>query len=710
MKQRKWFVFAILILLAGVTMAGTIRKAAVDRMTMKNLPLTGAHERIFSHRDTPPPRLHSGGALDSAGTMYIAGDTWWDMQHNGSVGKMIGVDNQGYVHMTWTKGQDNENMQRDVYYNCWVPTTQHFDTMTNSVVGVPTSSSTRSGYATIAVKPDGWAFPAFHQVNSQNKAHSSAAIDYQPHYGAFSTGEPAYCFDGPTEMEIIWPKIAVTPDGLVHMVSTESPLDPDPGIPQRIYYSRGAPVIVGGLGYGFEFETGGQFECGGFDYLDTVMVISPVICASKTTNRIAIAWSHSRDTLTVDSLRTQYNNDLYVLISEDGGHNWNPVINVTHFCPPASEITDSIYIDSTQTWVPDSVKADMDTNRVYTDCDAIFDDNNNVHVVFTTLNYYAWEGTISRYHSDIWHWREGSDSISHIAGFGFTPTIDTTGDSVEVFCWTENGCGAWQRETQRPNLAFDSQTGYLYCAFQWYDPVQAGATVERWPMADILVSVSTDNGMTWSDSTNVTDTRRPLEPGFCNPAPADSAWSERDMSVADRITYDDSETGFLHMEYEIDKDCGTGIGWPADPTDTHAITTLNPIVYRRIPVTQLPTSPIHDPDRLHQLHVATCSNTVTDADPQHDVQLPQAFRLYQNYPNPFNPATNIQFDLSMNSHVTLKVFNILGQEVATLLNNQFLSAGVHFANFDAAKLTSGVYIYRMEVNGLTQARKMMVLK
>ncbi|MDH3269676.1 MAG: T9SS type A sorting domain-containing protein, partial [Ignavibacteria bacterium] len=81
-----------------------------------------------------------------------------------------------------------------------------------------------------------------------------------------------------------------------------------------------------------------------------------------------------------------------------------------------------------------------------------------------------------------------------------------------------------------------------------------------------------------------------------------------------------------------------------------------------------------------------------------DVTAPAQFQLSQNYPNPFNPSTSIDFSLTVDSKVSLKVFNVLGQEVASLLNGT-LTAGSHQVNFDASALNSGVYLYRIETTG-----------
>ncbi|HEY3294983.1 MAG TPA: T9SS type A sorting domain-containing protein [bacterium] len=85
------------------------------------------------------------------------------------------------------------------------------------------------------------------------------------------------------------------------------------------------------------------------------------------------------------------------------------------------------------------------------------------------------------------------------------------------------------------------------------------------------------------------------------------------------------------------------------------------------------------------------------------------YALNQNYPNPFNPSTSISFDLKEEGFTTLRVYNMVGQEVATLVNSS-LPQGRHTVNFDAASLPSGLYVYRVEANGYSAVRKMLLLK
>jgi hypothetical protein len=89
--------------------------------------------------------------------------------------------------------------------------------------------------------------------------------------------------------------------------------------------------------------------------------------------------------------------------------------------------------------------------------------------------------------------------------------------------------------------------------------------------------------------------------------------------------------------------------------------------------------------------------------------VPEKFELSQNFPNPFNPTTNLKYSLPQGGFVTLKVFNLLGQEVATLVNQE-QSAGEYVVDFDASKLAGGIYMYSIKVGDFSLTKKMVLLK
>ncbi|MBZ0184067.1 MAG: T9SS type A sorting domain-containing protein [Melioribacteraceae bacterium] len=101
-----------------------------------------------------------------------------------------------------------------------------------------------------------------------------------------------------------------------------------------------------------------------------------------------------------------------------------------------------------------------------------------------------------------------------------------------------------------------------------------------------------------------------------------------------------------------------------------------------------------------------------------EIKIVDSFELLQNYPNPFNPITSIEYSISdvetghapsLQSNVTLKVYDILGNETAELVNER-KEAGKYKVNFDGSQLTSGVYFYKLQVGKNSQVRKMILLK
>jgi len=86
------------------------------------------------------------------------------------------------------------------------------------------------------------------------------------------------------------------------------------------------------------------------------------------------------------------------------------------------------------------------------------------------------------------------------------------------------------------------------------------------------------------------------------------------------------------------------------------------------------------------------------------------FSLSQNYPNPFNPTTNINFSIPKAQNVSLKIYDMMGREVASLINNEVLKAGEYKADFNAANLTSGVYYYALKTDEFVSTKSMILVK
>ena len=118
------------------------------------------------------------------------------------------------------------------------------------------------------------------------------------------------------------------------------------------------------------------------------------------------------------------------------------------------------------------------------------------------------------------------------------------------------------------------------------------------------------------------------------------------------------------------------------------------------------------PDKYGNLKVEQIqlnSDAITGVEKDKSEDLPTSFKLFQNYPNPFNPETKISFSLPYTQNVTLKIYNIIGQEVATLVNGS-MNAGLHVVDFNGTNFASGIYFYSLRAGDFVAVKKMILLK
>jgi hypothetical protein len=130
------------------------------------------------------------------------------------------------------------------------------------------------------------------------------------------------------------------------------------------------------------------------------------------------------------------------------------------------------------------------------------------------------------------------------------------------------------------------------------------------------------------------------------------------------------------------------------------------VVYSGIGLEQMPAE-IRDSVTARSIRWLM-ENVVVGTD-RNNSNLPVSFSLNQNYPNPFNPTTKIKYSVPSASQTLLKVYDVLGNEVATLANDE-IQAGTYEIEFNASSLSSGVYFYKLQSGGFFQTRKMIVLK
>ena len=111
---------------------------------------------------------------------------------------------------------------------------------------------------------------------------------------------------------------------------------------------------------------------------------------------------------------------------------------------------------------------------------------------------------------------------------------------------------------------------------------------------------------------------------------------------------------------------------------------------------------------LNSLQYADISNFTVSV-PNINDKYPARFKVFQNYPNPFNPTTKIKYEIPKTSFVIIKVYNVLGKQVAALVNEE-KSAGNYEINFDASELASGIYFYCINAGSFTDTKKMILLR
>jgi len=192
------------------------------------------------------------------------------------------------------------------------------------------------------------------------------------------------------------------------------------------------------------------------------------------------------------------------------------------------------------------------------------------------------------------------------------------------------------------------------------DTVAGKADVISGNWGNLRIIISTDNGGTWSSPTQITDTK--------------------DINYQFGMAYTIGDE-YLYGGYEVEA------GWDRDTAaDSLNDPTEDQLFFFKFPVSELVTTGVDD----EFLYV-------------------QDFRLDQNYPNPFNPMTNIRFTLPKVVNVTLKVYNVMGQEVATLINNE-RHVGELIATWDAKNVASGVYFYTLTAGDFTATKKMLLIK
>jgi hypothetical protein len=229
---------------------------------------------------------------------------------------------------------------------------------------------------------------------------------------------------------------------------------------------------------------------------------------------------------------------------------------------------------------------------------------------------------------------------------------------------------------------------------------------------DIIFHRSTDGGTTWSQAIRVN--QDPLNNGAIQFFPAIEVDDGGGINI---VYYDDRNVGGQLTEVYISRSTDGGDTWVDFPVSDHSFTvaprqgSTNGFMgdYIGICYSNGKLWPFWMDNYSGHLQAWTTSvDVVTGVEPTSG-ELAESFSLSQNYPNPFNPSTNIGFRIQVSGFTSLRVYDVLGREVATLVNEE-LPAGEYTRTWDATGHASGVYFYRLAADGFVQTRKLVLTK
>ncbi len=552
------------------------------------------------------------GFVDTVGTTYTS------RQHSGEVGRMIALDAFGLVHVSWMNAMDDNvpPTERHVFYNWRSPEGEWI-----MPGGSRVDPCSRAGYASLAVQPEGRGIVAYHGTCAGGEVRAHVCVDFLPGADAFE------CFEFPEQpYMMIEPHVAYDINDRIHGVFTDMTMEADSF---GIWYSS------------VTYDTNtGFFEGTPVLRMGAQLLTSHNVACSRHSTRVAVAWSALRPDY--EGSYHQYNNDIFLMLSEDGGATWSDVINVTSFYPPDMSA------------LPDTLRADQDTLRSFNDCSLLFDQNDYLHIAFTTIGYWAIEDLTSVTAGMIWHWSEETGVFSPLAD-GWEEIDGTLPSSLD-------------RIVQRPSLGMDTLNGFLYCTYMRTNPEDIPPSGSA--CADIWATVSTNGGMTWAEGTNLTRT-----------VGNDSVSAhECDASLAEIVN------GKLHIFYE---------------TYHRGSPSLNPMIYQEVETADIPATPTIPWRPLHVDYSHT---------PPAHFGTRIAFRLLPSYPNPFNSVTVIPFELEIPTKVSLIIYDILGREVTSLITEERLPYGIHRVSWAAPSQASGVFFAHLKADGKQAVQRLVVVK
>ncbi len=537
-----------------------------------------------------PPIPYLGGR--SPGEQI--GTTTYDYQANGSWGMRLALDDSNQIHVDWMYcGGAYPGNPRYIKWNFRFPGGFWY--------GDAAASTSISGYTQLDITRDA-------DVSMQR---SVIAYHYDAGSGLFGwvdidggNGWGSWPNDpkSPEDADNIWPYIAVCSNNSnIVMATQRTPLPGDHIL--HLYLTT---------------DTGNTWALiGEFDSCGT---ICQFVRASHNpgSDKVVFVWTQA-----IESIGTnwQLNNDVYYILSTDNGVTWGAPVNLTNYMPH-SAVTDT-------------------ATMAYNNVNAVFDNSDNLHIAWGVHTPYVQNDTLYTLlrHAKIFHWDEVSNSTTQIN----SPSInysEPNGWWLDIY----DRAGSWATACHQPQLIVDPN-GDLYCFWQGQDDT-TDYSAAGYFNGEFYGSRSTDNGATWSNYMNLTNTR--------SPGAASGACDDEDYATVYPVVVNDS----IYITYNEDKDAGGFIF-------NEGVWTENPV-------------------RCWVLHKSSFVGVE-----ESEVEEPHIMALAL-LPNPAGDVSMLRYTLAEPDVVVLKLYDATGRLVRDL-EGGYKRRGVYNLNITTRELANGTY-------------------
>ncbi len=609
--MRKIEIYLIIALLPAICFAIIVNKA-----DLKALPLLTGDEKVVG--EVIPYK----GGRQSPGEQI--GYTTFDHQANGTFGQRLALDDLNQVHVDWMYCP--YVYPRGTRFIQW-----NFRYADGSWYGAADAAPEISGYCQLDVTRDANPDSQRSVIACHWDNYSWINIDkgngwgYWTWYGQAKT---------PGVYEHIWPYICVASNNNIVMVTGNSGSDMNW---HHLYLTTD------------EGETWTHIA----DF-DSCTCLSQFVRASHNpgSQKVVYVWTQSIAMDFLGLLISQMACDIRYMLSTDNGVTWSTPVNITNFLPPGQMVNS----DSTP-WA-------------YCDVNAVFDKDDNLHIAFgASLGYMLNDTIYYMGRAKIFHWDEVSDTLTEIS----SPSIyydEPGGWWLDISAGFPQHTDPWRLPVDRPQLIVDPDD-YLFCIWHGQDDT-TDYSAAGWFNGELYGSYSTDNGITWSDYVNLTNTRSPgADSGDC---------FDEDYMTAYPYIVNDS----IYLTYIEDKDAG-------------------PIWWTNIF--------IDNPVRCWVFH----KDLITGIEEEESSRPEYALPFLKVYPNPFSELTNVSFSTGLGAQdVALKIYDATGRLVRDFslpTAYSLLPTTISWDGTDDAgrKLPAGVYFIELKARDRAVTEKIVKL-